>query len=427
MLSIIAQGTAHPLPGYVPWIILLPALAGLIQNFFGRKLPRQGDWLVVLAMVGSFVLSVMTTIAWLGLPQGDYFRSSANWFELAQGVKFDVGLMVDGLTSALLIVVTLVASLVFLFSSGYMKGDPYYHRFFFWLSFFGVAMLILTLADNLLMLFVGWEGVGLCSYLLISFWFDDEANAAAGKKAFVVNRIGDFGFLLGMFLIGTTLLPHLGEGEGVAQGEPLGEPGQGLPTGVVDRGIQRGLQGGLVDHAHVRQAHAVGREHPREGVDQDLLHAQRLRHPAGQLAGGAAEAGEHVPGHVIAPPDGDALDGVGHVLHGDPEVPLGHRLRRAAHAGRQRPELRLHDLRVEGQVAPGTKDPRKEGRLQTTEEHVGVGDGQGSTATVARRPRVGAGRFRANLEPAGCEFQYRAAAGGDRQDRQKVVLACPQT
>ena len=96
MLSIIAQGTAVAIPSYVPWIILLPALAGLIQNFFGKRLPRQGDWLVIGAMFGALALAVMTTVAWLGLPDGDYFRSTTTWFELAQGVKFDVGLMVDG-------------------------------------------------------------------------------------------------------------------------------------------------------------------------------------------------------------------------------------------------------------------------------------------------------------------------------------------
>ena len=89
-----------------------------------------------------------------------------------------------------------------------------FQRFFTYLNLFIFAMMTLVLGENLLMLFVGWEGVGLCSYLLIGFWFNDEANAAAGKKAFIVNRIGDFGFLLGMFLIGVTLLPHLGDGRG---------------------------------------------------------------------------------------------------------------------------------------------------------------------------------------------------------------------
>ena len=88
MLSIIAQGTAHPIPSYVPWIILLPALAGLVQNFFGKHLPRKGDWLVIGGMMGSLALATMTMLAWLGLPAGDYFRSTTTWFELAQGLHF---------------------------------------------------------------------------------------------------------------------------------------------------------------------------------------------------------------------------------------------------------------------------------------------------------------------------------------------------
>jgi NADH-quinone oxidoreductase subunit L len=253
MLSIIAQGTAHPIPSYVPWIILLPALAGLIQNFVGKKLPRQGDWLVIGAMFGALALSVMTTIAWLKLPAGDYFRSSTNWFELAQGVKFDVGLMVDGLTSALLIVVTLVASLVFLFSSGYMKGDPYYNRFFFWLSFFGVAMLILTLADNLMLLFVGWELVGLCSYKLIGFWSQDLDNAEAAKKAFIVTRVGDVGMLLGMLVIywkvGSFAFDDIfaAVADGTLSGTLLTWAGLGLFFGAVGKSAQFPLHVWLPD------------------------------------------------------------------------------------------------------------------------------------------------------------------------------------
>ena len=113
------------------------------------------------------------------------------------------------------LVVTGVGFLIHIYSLGYMAHDQGFQRFFAYLNLFIFAMMTLVLGENLLMLFVGWEGVGLCSYLLISFWFNDEANAAAGKKAFVVNRIGDFGFLLGIFLIGVTLLPHLGAGEGV--------------------------------------------------------------------------------------------------------------------------------------------------------------------------------------------------------------------
>jgi NADH-quinone oxidoreductase subunit L len=104
---------------------------------------------------------------------------------------------------------------IHIYSLGYMAHDAGLPRFFAYLNLFIFAMLLLVLGENLPLLFVGWEGVGLCSYLLISFWFGDDANADAGRKAFITNRVGDFGALLAMFLIGATLLPHLQPGEGV--------------------------------------------------------------------------------------------------------------------------------------------------------------------------------------------------------------------
>ena len=188
-------------PNYVLWILFLPAIAGIVQHFFGARLPRKGDFLVVGAMAAALVLSVMVLFEWAALPVGQAFHSSWNWFGMAGGIQFKVGILVDGLTAALLCVVTLVGTLVFLFSTAYMKGDKRYERFFFWLSFFGVAMLILTLADNLLFLFIGWELVGLCSYQLIGFWSEDLDNAEAAKKAFITTRVGDVGMVLGMLVI----------------------------------------------------------------------------------------------------------------------------------------------------------------------------------------------------------------------------------
>ncbi|MFI5402560.1 MAG: NADH-quinone oxidoreductase subunit L [Planctomycetota bacterium] len=203
---------AETLPGYVPWIVLAPALGALVQQFFGKRLPRRGDWLVVGTMFVSLALSFATLFAWRSLEPGHYFAASWEWFRLAGGITFHVGIVVDGLTCALLCVVTLVAFLVFLYSTGYMKGDPKYDRFFFWLSLFGVSMLILTLADNLLLLFIGWELVGLCSYKLIGFWSEDLANAEAAKKAFITTRAGDVGMLIGIMILyrqcGTL---HIGE------------------------------------------------------------------------------------------------------------------------------------------------------------------------------------------------------------------------
>jgi len=192
---------AETLPAYVPWILLTPAIGALVQQVLGKRLPRQGDFIVVGTMAVSLVLSVVAMLSWAALPSGHYFAANWTWFELAGGATFRMGMVVDGLTSALLCVVTIVSTLVFLYSTGYMKGDPRYHRFFFWLSFFGVSMLLLTLADNLLMLFIGWELVGLCSYKLIGFWSEDLLNAEAAKKAFITTRAGDVGMLIGIMIL----------------------------------------------------------------------------------------------------------------------------------------------------------------------------------------------------------------------------------
>ena len=116
------------LPAYVPWIVLAPTLAGLIQNFFGKVLPRKGDIVVIAGMGIALVLSLLTLFHWINLAPGEYMHWHTTWFSVAGGIDFHVGIVVDGLTAAMLVVVTLVSFLVFLFSSQYMKGDPYYHR-----------------------------------------------------------------------------------------------------------------------------------------------------------------------------------------------------------------------------------------------------------------------------------------------------------
>ncbi len=115
-------------------------------------------------------------------------------------LRVDVGFLVDPLSITMAIFVTGIATLIHVYSIGYMHKDEKFSKFFIYMNLFVFSMLILVLGDNLVLTFVGWEGVGVCSYFLISFWFTEEANAVAGKKAFVTNRIGDFGFMLGMFL-----------------------------------------------------------------------------------------------------------------------------------------------------------------------------------------------------------------------------------
>ncbi|MFN2371210.1 MAG: NADH-quinone oxidoreductase subunit L [Candidatus Krumholzibacteriia bacterium] len=199
------------------WIVLAPLLGAALIGLLNRRLPRRVAGLLACATVGlSFALSVVVFVRMLGLDP-EHRRLTdllASW--LAYGnLRIDIGFAMDQLSAVMALVVTGVGFLIHVYSLGYMAHDDGFRRFFAYLNLFIFAMMTLVLGENLVMLFVGWEGVGLCSYLLISFWFDSEANAAAGKKAFVVNRIGDFGFLLGMFLIGVTLLPHLAPGEGV--------------------------------------------------------------------------------------------------------------------------------------------------------------------------------------------------------------------
>jgi len=161
--------------------------------------------LAVLGPASSFGLSILAWMRLRDLDAGAVLSQTLyRWMDVGS-FHLDVGLTVDALSSLMLLFVTGVGTLIHIYSTGYMKGDGGYGRFFCWLNLFMFAMLILVIGDSLPLMFVGWEGVGLCSYLLIGYWFTDPAKAAAGKKAFVVNRIGDFGVLLAMFLITWTL------------------------------------------------------------------------------------------------------------------------------------------------------------------------------------------------------------------------------
>ncbi|AKT39900.1 NADH-quinone oxidoreductase subunit L [Chondromyces crocatus] len=185
-------------------ILLLPALGALVNGLFGKRLGKEGVRLMALsALGGSFLASVLT---YLLLPaEGKLSWNAWRWITVqgwhGQSIPIDVKFSVDALSGTMMLVITGVGFLIHLYSSEYMKEDPGYHRFFAYLNLFCFAMLVLVMGDNLAMLFVGWEGVGLCSYLLIGFWYGEDKNASAGRKAFVVNRIGDFGLLVAMALI----------------------------------------------------------------------------------------------------------------------------------------------------------------------------------------------------------------------------------
>jgi NADH-quinone oxidoreductase subunit L len=183
------------------WLIpVLPLAAFLITLIFGKWwIKEQSHWLPILAMAGSFGLSIAAFVQAHGLEEPvvvDFWR----WFSVGS-FQVPFGFQVDQLTTVMLLVVTGVGLLIFIYSKGYMHGDPGYYRFFAYMSLFAFSMLILVMANNYLLLYFGWEAVGLCSYYLIGYFYHKPEAAAAGKKAFIVNRVGDFGFGLGVMFI----------------------------------------------------------------------------------------------------------------------------------------------------------------------------------------------------------------------------------
>ena len=190
------------------WIIpALPLAAVALNLLFGDRLGRRGTTWLACGSVGlAFLAAVRAVAALAGHPAEERVIVETVWTWMRVGdFSADVSFLLDPLSSVMVLVVTGVGFLIHVYSTGYMADDPSYRRFFLYLNLFMFAMLTLVLADNYLLMFVGWEGVGLCSYLLIGFWYEKPSATEAGKKAFVVNRIGDFGFLLGMmFLIAWT-------------------------------------------------------------------------------------------------------------------------------------------------------------------------------------------------------------------------------
>ena len=189
--------------GYIWLIPFFPMVGAAINGIFGHRLPKSlVHWIACGSVFLSFLVSVAGFVTLRGLAPAERVLTQRIFEWVAAGsTKIDLGYLLDPLSCVMVLVVTGVGFLIHVYSIGYMHKDPGYSRYFAYLNLFSFAMLTLVLGSNFLVLFVGWEGVGLCSYLLIGFWFEDAAKAAAGMKAFIVNRIGDFGFLLGMFLI----------------------------------------------------------------------------------------------------------------------------------------------------------------------------------------------------------------------------------
>jgi len=202
------------------WLIpALPLAGALVNMLFGRALGHRAHWIAVPALIGSFLAScaVFVRVSTDGAFTDTLFR----WI-VAGDFETAVTAFVDPLTGVMLLVVTGVGTLIHVYSAGYMHDDPGYARFFAYLNLFVFSMTMLVLAGNFLLLYVFWEAVGLCSYLLIGFWYQRTSAADAGKKAFIVNRIGDFGFGLGIMWLWTALgtLDYAGVFEGAATLSP---------------------------------------------------------------------------------------------------------------------------------------------------------------------------------------------------------------
>jgi NADH-quinone oxidoreductase subunit L len=197
----------NQIPVAVTWVWLAVALplAGFAINgalsFFAPKARNAIGTVGVGVLVGAFVVALLVVRAVVaGAPEEPWVLSYWSWMP-AGSLQVDFAFQVDQLSSVMLLVVTGVSALIHIYSIGYMGEDPGYARYFAYLNLFVFFMLVLVLGASFPVMFVGWEGVGLCSYLLIGFWYQDKKNADAGKKAFIMNRIGDFGFLVAMFLI----------------------------------------------------------------------------------------------------------------------------------------------------------------------------------------------------------------------------------
>ena len=202
----------HPIQtDFIRWIVFLPLLGSIINGLFGAKIQKSlgkgAIGIIACApVVIAFGLAVNGFLTLKGLePEKRFLIDNLyRWIDLGS-LKVDMAFMIDPLSSVMILVVTGIGGLIHIYATGYMHEDNAFWRFFAYLNLFTAAMLTLVLGDSLLLLFVGWEGVGLCSYALIGFWYQDHANARAGNKAFIVNRVGDFGFVLGMFLLFWTL------------------------------------------------------------------------------------------------------------------------------------------------------------------------------------------------------------------------------
>ena len=176
-----------------------PLIASILAGLFGKKIGRSGaHWLTIFGVLVSFIASCFVLVDVL---KGNTFNGPLYTWMVSGGIRFEVGFLIDTLTVTMMLVVTSVSLMVHIYTVGYMHDDPGYQRFFSYISLFTFSMLMLVMSNNFLQLFFGWEAVGLVSYLLIGFWYKRPTAIVANMKAFLVNRVGDLGFLLGIALV----------------------------------------------------------------------------------------------------------------------------------------------------------------------------------------------------------------------------------
>ena len=234
-------------------VLLIPLLAFVIQIFLGSRLPRGGDWVSTAAMFLSLLCSAIIFSQMLGNFDPDFKREWAFRWAVVGQRTFEIQVVIDNVTAVMLVVVSLVSSLVHLYSIAYMHGDPRYSRYFAYLSLFSFSMLGLVLTDHLLVIYIFWELVGVSSYLLIGFWFERESAYKAAIKAFLTTRIGDVGMFIGIlifyFTLGTFKLSEIGQGVdvGLIKGGLLTAAGLCLFAGAVGKSAQFPLHVWLPD------------------------------------------------------------------------------------------------------------------------------------------------------------------------------------
>lgn len=182
-------------------VVLFPLFGAIIAGLFGRQIGRSGAHIVTITGVAISCLLSFITFNHIVLNGAETYNATVYEWMVSDGIRFEVGFLIDSLTAMMMVVVTFVSLMVHIYTVGYMHDDPGYQRFFSYISLFTFSMLMLVMANNFMQLFFGWEAVGLVSYLLIGFWYKKPTAIYANLKAFLVNRVGDFGFLLGIAAI----------------------------------------------------------------------------------------------------------------------------------------------------------------------------------------------------------------------------------